>query len=183
MPDLSSSGDAGRRGVAAQEIVREHLLRATIPLILILILTAVRIGAGGFSTRGTNILLAGGIAAAVAMFVYPLPTLSTAYGRRPARPWVVAATALGIVPLLYGAWVIAIGGAWGAFRAASIGEAVIGILLLLAGFAYLRAFTRLALVGRAIEVAEESSPEESSPEGSPPGRAEARPSADSPSAG
>ncbi len=161
MPDPSRSGDAGRRGVAAQEIVREHLLRATVPLILILMLTVVRTGAGGFSQRGTTILLAGGIAAAVAMFVYPLPTLVTAYGRRPGRLWVVAATALGIVPLLYGAWVIAVGGAWGAFRAESIGEAALGILLLLAGFAYLRAFTRLALIGRAIENV--SSPELDAP--------------------
>ncbi len=151
MPDPSRSGDAGRHGLAAQEIVREHLLRATIPLILILILATMRVAVGSFSTRGTTILTVGGIAAAVAMFIYPLPTLASAYGRRPARLWVVVATALGIVPLVYGAWVTGVGGAWGAFRAASIEEAVLGILLLLAGFAYLRAFTRLALIGRAIE--------------------------------
>ncbi len=151
MPDLSRLGDAGRRGVAAQEIVRAHLLRAMIPLILILVLTAIRANVGGYTTRGTTILTAGGIAAAVTMFIYPLPTLATAYGRRPGRLWLVTATALGIVPLVYGASVIAIGGLWGALRAESIGEAVLGILLLLAGFAYLRAFTRLALVGRAIE--------------------------------
>ena len=63
----------------------------------------------------------------------------------------MAATVFGIVPLVYGACVIGVGGVWGAFRAASIGEALTGVLLLIAGFAYLRASTRPPLVRRAIE--------------------------------
>jgi len=44
-----------------------------------------------------------------------------------------------------------VGGALGAFRAEGILEAGLGVLFLLAGFAYVRDFSRLAVIGRGIE--------------------------------
>ena len=136
----------------AQALVYRLLTRATIPLVVVIGLTWARIEIGTFGDRGTTILLYGALIAAVTMFVYALPTVFMAQGKK--RPWWTGiASVLGILPLLYGIYLGAVGGALGAFRAESILEAGLGVLFLLAGFMYVRDFSRLAVLGRGIESA------------------------------
>jgi hypothetical protein len=134
----------------AQALIIRLLTRATIPLIIVVGLTGARIAIGTYGDRGTTILLYGALIAGLTMFIYALPTVFMAQGR--GRPWWTGiASLLGLIPLLYGVYLGAIGGALGAFRAESIVEAGLGVLFLLAGFAYVRDFSRLAVLGRGIE--------------------------------
>jgi hypothetical protein len=134
----------------AYSLILRLLTRAMIPLVIVIGLTTARIAIGTFGQRGTTVLLYGALAAAVTMFIYALPTVFMAQGKP--RPWWTGiASVLGILPLLYGVYLGAVGGALGAFRANSILEAGLGVLFLLAGFAYVRDFSRLAVLGRAIE--------------------------------
>ncbi|MDX1396596.1 MAG: hypothetical protein R3195_19605 [Gemmatimonadota bacterium] len=150
----TSNEDAGidrqARLAQAQALTLRLLTRATIPLVIVIILTVARIAVGTFGQRGTTILLYGALVAAVAMFVYALPTVFMAQGKP--RPWWTGiASVLGVLPLLYGLYLGAIGGALGAIRAENLVEAGLGVLFLLAGFAYVRDFSRLAVLGRGIE--------------------------------
>ncbi len=139
-----------RRLAEAQALIIRLLTRATIPLIIVVGLTGARIAIGTYGDRGTTILLYGALIAGLTMFIYALPTVFMAQGR--GRPWWTGiASLLGLIPLLYGVYLGAIGGALGAFRAESIVEAGLGVLFLLAGFAYVRDFSRLAVLGRGIE--------------------------------
>ncbi|MDH3733521.1 MAG: hypothetical protein OEU54_08295 [Gemmatimonadota bacterium] len=148
--ETSSEGDPDPRLAQAQALVYRLLTRAMIPLVGVMVLTLVRIQIGTFGQRGTGILLYGALVAALTMFVYALPTVFMAQGK--ARPWWTGiASLLGLLPLLYGIYLGAVGGALGAFRAESILEAGLGVLFLLAGFAYVRDFSRLAVLGRGIE--------------------------------
>ena len=147
----------------AQALVIRLLTRATVPLVIVVALTAARIAVGTFGQRGTTILLYGAVVAGVAMFVYALPTVFMAQGRP--RPWWTGiASVLGVLPLLYGVYLGAIGGALGAFRAENVIEAARGVLFLLAGGADVRDFSRLAVLGRGIEATISSIVAESSPE-------------------
>ena len=142
--------DVQRRLSEARALIIRLLTRASIPLIVVVALTGARIAIGTYGDRGTTILLYGALIAGLSMFAYALPTVFMAQGR--GRPWWTGvASLLGILPLAYGVYLGAIGGALGAFRAESILEAVLGVLFLLAGFAYVRDFSRLAVLGRGIE--------------------------------
>ncbi len=152
MTDFQDSPPLDERAVAAQVALLQQLWRASIPLMLVLVLTAVRIAMGTYGTRGTTILLLGAVVAATTMFLYAYPTMLMAYGR--ARPrWTALASILGALPLLYGVYLGAIGGALGAFRAKSIGEAGVSMVFLISGFLYGREYSRLAMLVRAIETA------------------------------
>lgn len=151
-PDDSQESETARRLATAHALTVRLLTRATIPLVMVMALTWARVAMGTFGDRGTRILLYGAAIAAVAMFVYALPTILISRGRD--RPWWTGlASLLGILPLLYGVYLGAVGGALGALRAETIMEAGLGVLFLLAGFAFLRDFSRLAVIGRGIEAA------------------------------
>lgn len=151
-----SAGSAEHGGVAQEALVRQ-LGRACLPLAVVLVLTAVRIGIGTLDSRGSYVLLIGGVVAWVAMFVYALPTVLMAYGR--SRPWWTGAASLfGFLPLLYGLYLVAFGGAVSLFRADSVADVAIALLFLVAGFIFVRDYGRLALMIRAIESAVKSSP-------------------------
>lgn len=153
-PDNASEPDPGteRHLATAYTLAVRLLVRATIPLVIVIALTWARIEIGTFGPRGTQILLYGGAVAGVAMFLYALPTLMIAKGKP--RPWWTGlASLLGLFPLLFGVYLGAIGGALGAFRAETLLEAGLGVLFLIAGFAYVRDFSRLAVIGRGIEAA------------------------------
>jgi len=153
MEDTQTSPSARSREeqlAVAETLAMRLLARALVPLGLVVVLTAIRVGLGTYGSRGTMILLWGGLAAAATLVIYALPTVLMARGRP--RPWWTGiASVLGLLPLLYGIYLGAIGGALGAFRAESIMEAGLGVLFLLAGFAFLRDFSRLAVIGRGIE--------------------------------
>lgn len=135
----------------AQTLVLRLLTRAAVPLVIVMALTLVREALGTYGSRGTAILLWGGLTALVTMVVYALPTILMTRGKP--RPWWTGiASVLGLLPLIYGVYLGAIGGALGAFRAESVPEAGLGVLFLLAGFAFVRDFSRLAVIGRGIEV-------------------------------
>ena len=134
----------------AETLAMRLLTRALLPLALVVLLTAIRVGLGTYGSRGTTILLWGGLVAAATLIIYALPTVLMARGK-PRPWWTGVASVLGLLPLLYGLYLGAIGGALGAFRAESIMEAGLGVLFLLAGFAFLRDFSRLAVIGRGIE--------------------------------
>jgi len=141
---------ADERGVAAQQAIVRQLIRASVPLGLTLVLTCIRIALGTYGLRGTYILLFGSLVAWGAMFLYILPTVLMAYGHE--RPWWTGpASILGFLPLVYGLYLTAIGGALGAFRAQTIYEAIMGVLFLIAGFLYLRDYSQLTMLGRRIE--------------------------------
>jgi hypothetical protein len=145
-PDLSIDARLSQ----AQALIIRLLTRAMVPLLIVIGLTAARVALGTFGQRGTMILLYGALLAAVTMFIYTLPTVFMAQGKP--RPWWTGiASLLGLLPLVYGLYLGAIGGALGAFRAETIVEAVLGVFFLLAGFAYVRDFSRLAVLGRGIE--------------------------------
>ena len=146
----SPGADSERRLSEAQALIIRLLTRASIPLIMVIGLTGARIAIGTYGDRGTTILLYGALIAGLSMFVYALPTVFMAQGRGRPR-WTGIASLLGLLPLVYGVYLGAIGGALGAFRAESILEAALGLLFLLAGFAYVRDFSRLAVLGRGIE--------------------------------
>ncbi len=149
-PDSHSDPSVDVRLEQAYALILRLLTRAMIPLVIVIALTTARIAIGTFGPRGTTVLLYGALVAAVTMFIYALPTVFMARGKP--RPWWTGiASVLGIVPLLYGIYLGAVGGALGAFRADSILEAALGVLFLLAGFAYVRDFSRLAVLGRGIE--------------------------------
>jgi len=151
-PDDPQEPGTVRRLATAHALTLRLLTRATIPLVLVMALTWARVAMGTFGERGTRILLYGAAIAALAMFIYALPTILISRGR--ARPWWTGiASLLGILPLLYGVYLGAVGGALGAFRAETITEAGLGVLFLLAGFAFVRDFSRLAVIGRGIEAA------------------------------
>lgn len=138
------------RGVVAQQAVVRQLVRASVPLGFTLVLTCVRIALGTYGPRGTWILLYGALIAWAAMFLYSLPTVLMAYGRE--RPWWTGpASVLGFLPLAYGLYLTAVGGALGAFRAETIYEAIMGVLFLIAGFLYLRDYSHLTMLSRKIE--------------------------------
>lgn len=138
------------RGVVAQQAVVRQLVRASVPLALTLVLTCIRIALGTYGPRGTYILLYGALIAWAAMFLYALPTVLMAYGHD--RPWWTApASMLGFMPLAYGLYLTAVGGALGAFRAETIYEAIMGVLFLIAGFLYLRDYSHLTMLSRRIE--------------------------------
>ncbi|MFV1986485.1 MAG: hypothetical protein ACC682_04350 [Gemmatimonadota bacterium] len=148
--DPPSDPSVDERLAQAEALIIRLLTRAMIPLVIVIGLTAARIAIGTFGPRGTTILLYGAIVAGVTMFIYALPTVLMARGAP--RPWWTGiASILGIFPLVYGVYLGAVGGALGAFRAESILEAALGLLFLLAGFAYVRDFSRLAVLGRGIE--------------------------------
>jgi len=153
-PDDPSESDPGtaRRLAEAHTLAVRLLTRAAIPLVLVIALTWARVELGTFGLRGTRILLYGAAIAGVAMFVYAWPTLLIARGH-PRPRWTGIASVFGLLPLVYGVYLGAIGGALGAFRAETILEAGLGVLFLLAGFAYVRDFSRLAVIGRGIEAA------------------------------
>lgn len=156
-PTSRQSGPPSEHGVVAQEALVRQLGRACVPLALVLVLTAVRIGIGTLDTLGGYVLLIGGVLAWVAMFVYALPTVLMAYGR--SRPWWTGvASLLGFLPLLYGLYLAAVGGAVSLFRADTWVDGAIGALFLIAGFFFVRDYSRLALMSRAIEKAVASSP-------------------------
>ena len=138
------------RGVVAQQAVVRQLVRASVPLGFTLVLTCIRIALGTYGPRGTYILLFGALIAWVTMFLYALPTVLMAYGHE--RPWWTGpASVLGFLPLAYGLYLTAVGGALGAFRAETIYEAIMGILFLIAGFLYLRDYSHLTMLSRRIE--------------------------------
>lgn len=145
------------RGVLAQQAVVRQLVRASVPLAFTLVLTCVRIALGTYGPRGTYILLYGALIAWAAMFLYALPTVLMAYGHE--RPWWTGpASVLGFLPLAYGLYLTAVGGALGAFRAESIYEAIMGVLFLIAGFLYLRDYSHLTMLSRRIESSVEEEP-------------------------
>jgi hypothetical protein len=148
--DDSQDPGSVRRLATAHALTVRLLTRATIPLVLVMALTWARVAIGTFGGRGTRILLYGAVIAAVAMFVYALPTILISRGRQRPR-WTGLASLLGILPFAYGLYLGAVGGALGALRAETIMEAGLGVLFLLAGFAFLRDFSRLAVIGRGIE--------------------------------
>lgn len=145
-----SEGEPDPRLAQAQALIYRLLTRAMVPLLVVMALTWARVALGTFGSRGTSILLYGGLVAGVTMFIYALPTVLMTQGKE--RPWWTGvASILGLLPLVYGVYLGAIGGALGAFRAESILEAALGVLFLLAGFAFVRDFSRLAVLGRGIE--------------------------------
>lgn len=138
------------RGVVAQQAIVRQLVRASVPLGFTLVLTCIRIALGTYGPRGTYILLYGALIAWAAMFLYALPTVLMAYGHE--RPWWTSpASILGFLPLAYGLYLTAVGGALGAFRAETIYEAIMGVLFLIAGFLYLRDYSHLTMLSRRIE--------------------------------
>jgi hypothetical protein len=141
--------EAERRAVA-QELLLKQLGRTGIPLAVVMVLTGFRVALGTFGSRGTVILLVGGGVSLVTMYLYALPTVIMASGRP--RPWWTGITSmLGLIPMAYGLYLGAIGGALGTFRAVNLLEAALGVLFLIGGFIFVRDYSRLAMLGRSIE--------------------------------
>ena len=138
------------RGALAERLLVEQLGHCSFPLVLVVIVGVILGLQDGFGAPGTLVLLIGAVVSGVAMFLYALPTVLLSSGRKKSR-WMVFATLGGIVPFVFGLYLIFVVGLWHPVRAPSLGNAGLGALALATGFWYLRGLGRLAQLAKRID--------------------------------
>ena len=138
------------RGALAERLLVEQLGHCLFPLALVLIVGIVLGVQEGFGAPETLALLIGAGASAVAMFLYALPTVRLSSGGE-RRRWMVLVALGGIVPFVFGLYLMVIVGIWMPVRAPSLGSAGLGVFALATGFWYLRGLGRLAQLARRID--------------------------------
>jgi len=125
-------------GRAIQDLAAVRLGRGFIPLALIFLL-----GLGRMLARSGGFLLAAGAPlSAGAMLAFGLQVVQRAFGRRP-RPWMVVAAAAGLVPPVFGVYVLGWEGLRGVAQASGFASAASGVLLSVLGAWVLRVWIQL----------------------------------------
>ena len=138
-------------GAAIQKTMAARLGRGFLPLALLAtVAIAELITAGGWGAAGW-VLLGGSASTAVAMLAYGLRVVQRTFGRSP-RPWMIGAGVGGVVPPVFGVYVLG----WRGLRAFATAEGVLGVLLATAfaaaGVWVLRSWMRVVEVERLASV-------------------------------
>jgi hypothetical protein len=135
-------------GDAIQNLVAVRLGRGFLPLALLFALGMVHLVVG--SEDGLVVAL-GAVLTSGAMLAYGLRTAQRALGR-PEKGWMMAATVGGIVPPLYGMYVLA----WRGLRAVAVGGTAaafgVGVLHVALGVWVLRSWMRVVEIERLARV-------------------------------
>ncbi len=137
------------RGRLVLDLLADQLGHSLLPLALLLLAGLVMGFDTGFRATGALVLVAGSLVSATGMVVTGWPSLRRAYGLR--ADWMPRAAVAGIVPFIFGLYVVFIAGAWHAIRDFSVSGVGAALFFLLAGFWYLRGYSRLASLIDAIE--------------------------------
>ncbi len=137
-------------GRAVQDLTAARLARGFIPLALLCVAGVLEWLRGAGAER-TLVLVLGGPAAGAAMLAYGLKGVQTALGR-PARPWMALAVLGGVVPLVFGIYVLG----WLGLRGIALGggPATVGVSVgfVLLGMWVLRSWWKLVEVQGLVRV-------------------------------